>query len=306
MKYLNKSLASGLSIVFFMVVAQSVLAAPITFNTALPVAKGEFINREQVVLMRSGDDPGSLDRDMQVNSLVSVLGYGISGKLAAFVAFPYADKELSISMNGSRVARSNKDFGDLTAFGRYTFWQQDAPGQTFRIAGFGGVKAPTGSDEASDSLGRLSIPLQTSTGAWDGFGGIVTTYQTLEYQLDGQLAYRVNAIANSSANSFEAGNEARLDASLQYRLWPHTLSTDLPGFLYGVLETNLIYWDYNEVQGQDDPNSGGTTLFLTPGLQYVTKRVILEAAVQLPASQDLNGTALETDYILRTGFRWNF
>ena len=302
MKFRNNSLVIGLPLLFFTVAAQSVSAAPITFNTALPVAKGEFINREQVVIIRSSDDPSSSDRDMQVNSLVSVLGYGISGKLAAFVALPYADKELSVSINGSRVERSNNDFGDLTTFGRYTFWQQDAPGQTFRIAGFGGVKAPTGSDDEVDSLGRLPIPVQPSTGAWDGFGGIVATYQTLDYQLDGQLAYRVNG----SANSFDAGDEARLDASLQYRLWPRTLSADLPGFLYGVLETNFLYRDHNEVQGQDDPNSGGTTLFLTPGLQYVTKRVILEAAVQLPASQDLNGTALETDYILRTGFRWNF
>ena len=169
-------------------------------------------------------------------------------------------------------------------------------------AGFGGVKAPTGSDDKSDSLGRLPISVQPGTGAWDGFGGIVATYQTLEYQLDGQLAYR----ANGSAHSFEAGDETRLDGSLQYRLWPRTLGADLVGFLYGVLETNLVYRDRNEAHGQDDPNSGGTTLFLTPGLQFVTKRVILEVAVQLPVSQNLNGTALETDYILRTGFRWNF
>jgi Putative MetA-pathway of phenol degradation len=302
MKSLNNSLVHGLTVLFFVMEAQSVSAAAITFNSALPVAKGEFVNREQVVLMRSEHEPGGLQRNMQVNSLVSVLGYGVSGKLAAFIALPYADKELRLSMNGSRVGRSNDDFGDLTIFGRYTFWQQDAPGQTFRIAGFGGVKAPTGSDDESDNLGRLPISVQPGTGAWDGFGGIVATYQTLEYQLDGQLAYR----ANGSAHSFEAGDETRLDASLQYRLWPRTLDADLVGFLYGVLETNLVYRDRNETHGQDDPNTGGTTLFLTPGLQFVTKRVILEVAVQLPVSQNLNGTALETDYLLRTGFRWNF
>ena len=52
--------------------------------------------------------------------------------------------------------------------------------------------------------------------------------------------------------------------------------------------------------------SGGTTLFLVPGLQYVTRRWIVEAAVQLPVVQDLNGTALENDYIVRAGFRFNF
>ena len=45
--------------------ASSAAAAPITFNTALPVARGEFINRELLVLKRA-DDPG---RDLDVNTL---------------------------------------------------------------------------------------------------------------------------------------------------------------------------------------------------------------------------------------------
>ena len=45
---------------------------------------------------------------------------------------------------------------------------------------------------------------------------------------------------------------------------------------------------------------------LVPGLQYVTKRWIVEAAVQLPIVQYLNGTALENDHIVRAGFRFNF
>ena len=32
-------------------------AAPITFNTALPVAEGEFVFREQLRWLRSSDDP---------------------------------------------------------------------------------------------------------------------------------------------------------------------------------------------------------------------------------------------------------
>ncbi len=38
-------------------------SAPITFNTALPVAEGEFVGRVQYVVNQSGDDPGSTDRD---------------------------------------------------------------------------------------------------------------------------------------------------------------------------------------------------------------------------------------------------
>ena len=207
-----------------------------TFNTALPVAEGEFINRELLVLTRSGDDPSGLGRDMEVNTLVSVLAYGINSKLALFGILPYVDKELSTSSMPS--GRGNDGFGDLTLFGRYTFFQQDTPGRTLRVAGFGGIKAPTGEDDEFDNLGRLPPPLQTGTGAWDGFGGVVVTRQSLDYELDGQIAYR----SNGKANGFEAGDEWRLDGSLQYRLWPGNLTTTATsGFLYGVLEANLVY-----------------------------------------------------------------
>ena len=99
---------------------------------------------------------------------------------------------------------------------------------------------------------------------------------------------------------------ARFDASLQYRLWPRDLGLGVPGFLYGVLEANIIWQDENEIGGSDDPNSGGVSLFALPGLQYVTKRWIAEAGVQIPLIQDLNGSALEKDYIVRAGFRFNF
>jgi len=290
------------------ITATAVQAAPVTFNTALPVAEGEFINRELLVLMRSGNDPSGLGRDMDTNVLVSVLGYGVNEKLALFGTLPYIDKELELRMNGMPVRRSNDDFGDLTLFGRYTFFQQDAPGRTFRIAGFAGTKAPTSDDDKSDKLGRLPPPLQVGTGAWDGFGGVVATWQTLDYELDGQIAYRNNGEGSDfEGKTFEAGDEWRLDGSLQYRLWPASLTRpDIPGFLYGVLEVNLVYKDRNKLQGQDDANSGGATLFLAPGLQYVTRRWIAEAVVQLPVTQNLHGTALENDYVVQAGFRWNF
>jgi hypothetical protein len=80
----------------------------------------------------------------------------------------------------------------------------------------------------------------------------------------------------------------------------------VPAFLYGVLEANLVRAEKNRIGGVDDPNSGGTTLFLSPGLQYVTQKWILEAGVQIPVVQNLNGAALKNDYILNAGFRVNF
>ena len=277
-------------------------AAPQTFNTALPVAEGEFVFREQAVLDQSGDDPSGAERDRTAWSAISVLGYGVNSDLALFGVVPYVDKRLELTEDGARRARGARGLGDVSLFGRYTVFKRNFRGGNFRIAPFAGVELPTGDDEMSDSFGLLPASVRPGSGSWDPFGGIVLTYQTLDYQIDAQASYKIN----TEANDFEFGDVARLDASFQYRLWPRELKGGVPGFVYGILEANLIHQDKNRSGGLADANSNGTRLFLVPGLQYVTKRWIVEAAVQVPVVQDLNGTALEKDYIARAGFRVNF
>jgi len=303
MRYSPVRLRIALVIILCSLFMATATAAPITFNTALPVGKGEFVNREQLVLTRSGKDPSGAERKIKRNALVSVLVYGINGKLTLFGVLPYIDKELSFPAPGAGpVSRSSRGIGDTSIFLRYTLHQNDQRGSTFRLAAFGGVKMPTGNDRETAILGLLPPPLQSGSGSWDGFGGLVTTWQTLDFQVDAQLSYTVK----TQANNFQAGNEARLDGSFQYRLFPRELQSGVPAYVYGVLETNFIHRDKNTFMGKTDPNSGGTTIFLAPGIQYVTRRYILEAAVQIPVVQNLNGNALENDYVARTGFRWNF
>lgn len=277
-------------------------AAPETFNTALPVAEGEFVFRQQVVSDRSGDDPSGARRDRTAWSAVSALGYGVDSDLALFGVVPYVGKRLESTEDGARRARSARGLGDVSLFGRYTVFKRNFRGGNFRIAPFAGVELPTGDDDESDSFGLLPAGVQPGSGSWDPFGGIVLTYQRLDYQIDAQASYRIN----TEANDFEFGDVARLDASFQYRLWPRQLEGGVPGFVYGILEANLIHQEKNQSGGVDVPDSNGTRLFLVPGLQYVTKRWIVEAAVQVPVVQDLNGTALENGHIARAGFRVNF
>ncbi|VAV98882.1 hypothetical protein MNBD_ALPHA07-259 [hydrothermal vent metagenome] len=292
----------GLIILGLLTSTSAAFAGPQTFNSALPVAKGQFIFREQLFYKKSSDDPSPQNRNLEVTGGISVLAYGLTGDLALFGVLPYLDKKLRLTTLGGRISRKTSGFGDARLFARYTAFQKDSPGKSLRIAPFAGVKLPTGKDNATDSLGRLPAPLQLGSGSWDPFIGTVLTYQTLQYEIDLSASYK----ANTRANGFEAGDEARLDASLQYRLWPQDLGSGVPGFLYGVLEANLIYRGKNRINGLRDANSGGTTVFIAPGLQYVTRRWVAEAIVQLPLSQNLNGTGLGDDFTLRTGFRVNF
>jgi len=278
-------------------------AAPQTFNNALPVAAGEFVFREQFIYRKAGDGPGPADRELKVRGALSVLGYGVTGNLAVFGILPYLDKELKLTTPGrQRLTRDTSGIADARLFARYTVYRRDAPGRTLRIAPFLGVELPTGDDDDGDNLGPLPAPLQLGSGSWDLSGGIVATRQTLDYEMDAQVSYKLN----TGANQFEFGDEVRLDASFQYRLWPRELSTGVPGFFYGVVEANLVHQEKNKASGVRDDNSGGTSFFLSPGIQYAMERWVLEAIVQLPVTQNLKGTALEDNYVVRTGFRVNF
>lgn len=298
----NLKLILKIGIALVMNSVACVQAAPITFNTALPVAEDEFLYRQQLRWLRSGDDPSGLGRDLDGFAAVSVLGYGVNSRLAVFGVLPWTDKSLGLSTAGMDIERNNHGIGNLTGFVRYTLLQDDAPGRTFRLSGFGGLTAPTGNDDESDQFGRLPQLLQDGSSAWSGFGGLVLTWQTLGYQFDGQFSYQ----ENREANGFEFGDETRLDMSWQHRLWPRNLGSGVPGFLYGVLELNALHQSRNRLNGQGDPNSGGETVWLSPGLQFVTQRWVLEAVAQKPVSQNLNGVALENDLIFTLSFRIKF
>lgn len=292
-----------LALILASLMAGEAFAAPITFNTALPVAKDEWIWREKAVVRERDDDTDIPGREVDVNALASVFGYGINERLTLFGALPYFErKQLTLTTPAGRIRRETDGIGDVTAFVRYTAYRWDGAGETFRVAPFAGVIAPTGDDDERDRFGRLPRPLQTGTGAWGGLGGVVTTYQTLRWQVDGQIAHE----RRGSHEGFQAGEQTRLDLSFQYRLLPRELGGGVPGFLYGVLESNWVHAGRDEIDGVNAIDSGGTQWFLTPGLQYVTRRWVLEAAVQLPVEQNMNGNALRDDYIVHAGFRINF
>lgn len=218
----NNNQSIGLSLLVGALVltgVPSAQAAPNTFNTALPVPQGETIWREQLVLRERSDD-GPMDREVSVQALGSVLGYGITSKLAVFGVVPYFfNKALDVTTPMGRIERDTGGIGDVSLFGRYTAYQDDFTGGTFRVAPIFGLTAPTGDSDDRDRFGELPRPLQVGDGAWDGFGGVVATYQTLQYQMDAQLLYR----ENGRHDGFAHGDETRLDASLQYRIWPPTL-----------------------------------------------------------------------------------
>jgi len=290
-----------LMVAIWMLAAQATDAAPITFNTALPVTVGQGIFRLQWKNLAFGDDAAALDRDLSVQAIPLVGVWGVSRRLALFGIVPLLDKQVRIDTPLGRRRRDVSGIGDVTFLARWTAWQRDRQGSTLRVAPFLGIEAPTGENDAEDSLGPLPSTLQLGSGSWDWRAGAVVTRQTLAWQLDASLAYQLN----TAADGFEFGDELRFDLSYQQRLVPRKLTGGVSAFLYGVLESNLVQRDRNRGAGIQDLNSGGTVWYLAPGLQYVRRRFIVEGAIQLPIAQDLHGDALESDWISTLSLRVN-
>lgn len=267
--------------------------APISFNTALPVHKGGLLFRGQGVWMRMHGDPSPMGREMDVVAVPSVLVYGATAKLALMGVFPYMDKRLAIKSTGA--LRQSSGLGDIVTVGRYEIFSRSRSGQTTRGAVFAGLKWPSGRNTESDALGLLPPPVQLGSGSYDPIFGTVWSSQWLAFQVDADLSYR----RNTEANAFRFGDILEQNVSMQYRLWPRTLEGEgIPSFLYGVLEASNIYRAKNEADGIKDNDSGGYQLFLTPGVQWVMKRWVFEAAAQLPAVKNLNGNALRSSFTL--------
>lgn len=274
------------SLVILGALARPAGAAPITFNTALPVSKGEVLFRELLIVTRGNDVLGGVTRNFTVIEGVSVIGYGATRRAAVFGVLPvvHTDREFG-AMNDEATG-----LGDARFFGRFEVFRADRPGRTIRIAPFAGLTVPTGEEG------------ETGDGSLDVFGGLILTAATTDWVFDSQVQY----VANREANGFERGDEASFDASWQYRLLPGRLASSAGGFLFGVVEANVTYLDENRVFGVEDQNSGGVQVFLSPGVQYAAKRWIAEAAVRIPVVNDLNGDALKPDYSVITSLRVNF
>ena len=112
---------------------------------------------------------------------------------------------------------------------------------------------------------------------------------------------------NTEARDMDLGEELRYDLAYELRVLPREWPEHgTPSQLYAVLEVNGRTRDKDVSGGVELDGTGGTVVFLSPGVQWITKRVIYEASLQLPVAQNLNGNQVETDLVAAVGIRVQF
>ena len=280
-----------------------VSAVAINADVGLTPSKDQTIIRSQVRYERKSDDPTTQNRDSRVWKFPQTIVYGFTERFAGIITVPYLNKELRTVSGTERVIREDAGIGDITLLTKCKVYKRDAPGATSRLAMIGGLELPTGQTGDSDTLGKLPRTRQLGSGSWDPIVGAAFTRQTLNDEWDISTTYQFNTVANN----FEFGDVLKYTVAYQKRIWPW----ELPEWgeytqLNVVLEANGIWAQKNRSGGGLVDNSGGNTIFLSPGLQVASKLTIVEVSVQLPAIQNLNGNQTESDFVLVGSVRVTF
>ena len=188
-------------------------------------------------------------------------------------------------------------------------YSRNAPGGLTRLSGVFGLQVRTGAS-------RFSANAVQYTG-----GLIFEKVARLKYAFTGDFEYAV-ATANEDGKSVGnvATNVATFDAVPAYFIIPRDPPPSDATWLrkglyrafrngaYAILEFNGSSQARAFARGAEEiPNTGGTTLSISPGIQYfISRRFLVEFSAPIPVVKDLNGIQPRPDSTFLLDFRWLF
>jgi len=251
-----------------------VWAAGLNTNVALTPPEDGWIIRAQWRYTSLGDDPTLLGGKTDLSLLPITAVYGVTADLALQATVPIIYRKIAF---GSGVERSDTGVGDIPVLAKYRFYQEDKPGVTTRWAAIGGLEVPTFDDAFSSE-------------SFDPIIGTVWTHQERAWWIDWDILYKFN-----TAGGLDGEDELRGDVAASVRLLDGESDTIGPWGLYAIGEVNANYFTDGSVQ-----------IFVSPGIQWITPNLILEAGVQLPMVQNLAAPRLEKDFTVVLSFRIQF
>ena len=230
------------------------------------------------------EEPGS--EEQKEHRVSGLFFYRPSARLAMQARVPYVFKTNVESVVGESEVTTNSDgIGDVSLRTRLEvarFGQTSSPPRALAL--IADVTAPTGSISQKDDSGeRLEAHLQPGTGAWAGMAGLSFDAARLGSALSASALYRVNG---TNDYGYHYGNTLMLNAG-----YARTLSPTWEA----ALELNARSATRDETEdGSDDPNSGGSLLYVAPSVRYsLGMSTSVQFLVQVPIVQDLYGDQTE-------------
>lgn len=175
-------------------------------------------------------------------------------------------------------------------------------GESGHVAVFGGIKLPTGKhDVRLDDGDELEPSSQPGTGSLDlRLGVAFSRFLTYQLSLDASAAYT----HRTPSGDFKVGDRFDAGVGVSYRVFERV--NQFPNFaVFG--EATLVWLGEDASLGEENQNSGGTTVYLGAGVRVrLSERVALTVSPSVPVIQDLNGDQVETRFKLMAGLSFTF
>jgi hypothetical protein len=235
----------------------------------------------------------------------------------------------SLMSSGVNMRGNSAGFGDVTMLGQYRFHNNTQAGTSAAV--LFGFKAPTGSTSQRDTAGQLfEAEFQPGSGSWDGLFGAAFTKRAGRWSFDVSGLYWLISTGTQNTN---LGDRFLFGTAVSYRLigatgsskemelheycmqprnqlqehclyhanHDHSDMMKTPYTLDLVLELNGEWHDKQRIAGIPDPNSGGTTVYLSPGVRVGVDRFSGFVSFGVPIINQHNGIQSKPEYRVLTG-----
>lgn len=232
-----------------------------------------------------GDESGIQSQEQ--NNVQMVLNYGLTNRLMLMASIPYtfsklsqADEHLRIDGIGDPEVMAILHLGALFD-------------NSLSLAANGGLRLPLGQTDYRDEHDELLHPHeQIGSGAFAGIFGFQLSHLAGSVPLFFSAGYQING---TNDQDFRYGNVFRFNFAAQRQVSGHL---DL------IAELNGRAADFDKEGSENDPNSGGTMLYFSPGVRFhFTSALAFRGQVQLPIVEELNGVQDEKTNV-RAGLIW--
>ncbi len=247
---------------------QSLMGAEKPYEDRLRLSVSVLSRSEE--LGRAGFNKKVIDE----NRVSLSLAYAPTTRLMLGINVPYVNRQLeSFNLANQEVTT----LGDITITVK-NFLQEKVFLQKHMYGLLGGVKLPTASEQDDSNGTPLDFDVQAGQGATVINAGAWYANFNYPYLFYTSASYHV---ATEGYQDFQAGDALVFNATAQY-------STEHSVSYYLGMEGRSSQKDtFDNIKDED---SGGTIIFIAPGLIYnFTPDLLLNAAVKFSAIDELNG-----------------
>ncbi|WP_454783246.1 transporter [Legionella sp. WA2022007384] len=229
--------------------------------------------------------------------------YGLEENITIGASLPYViNSSISaVAINEETNIKSIIQLGNSSGIGDtnvFSLWRLlDEEKHPASLALLSGINTPTGKTTVRDNYGVLfSAADQPGSGAWTPFAGIIISKQFKKLSLSSNLIY---------TQSTEGTQQTTLGS-----LWDYNFGTVIELYkseqkklhIDGIIEINGEYAAKDNIEGLIDPNSGGNSIFLLPGLRInLGANISCYLGVNIPVIQYFYGTQVKSAYGLTGG-----